>query len=99
MLLGSWRKLPDEEWGTRYLTYRELAGPLTELSYNSIKGDFRNIDLSEIKIILLEAVDRVLQVYPPDLSARTTESLTRLGVTVRTNTMVTENECQPKNTK
>jgi 1,4-alpha-glucan branching enzyme len=26
--LGSWRKKPDSEWGTRYLTYRELADEL-----------------------------------------------------------------------
>jgi len=25
---GSWRKIPDEQWGTRYLTYRELADVL-----------------------------------------------------------------------
>jgi 1,4-alpha-glucan branching enzyme len=26
--LGSWRKKPDEEWGSRYLTYREFADEL-----------------------------------------------------------------------
>ncbi|MEA2115205.1 MAG: 1,4-alpha-glucan branching protein GlgB [Thermodesulfobacteriota bacterium] len=26
--LGSWRKLPDEKWGSRYLSYRELADTL-----------------------------------------------------------------------
>lgn len=26
--LGSWRKVPDEKWGSRYLTYRELADEL-----------------------------------------------------------------------
>jgi 1,4-alpha-glucan branching enzyme len=41
MHLGSWRKVPDEEWGTRYLTYRELADELVpyvrEMGYTHIE--------------------------------------------------------------
>jgi len=39
--LGSWRKVPDEQWGTRYLSYRELAAELipyvSELGYTHIE--------------------------------------------------------------
>ena len=39
--LGSWRKLPDEKWGSRYLSYRELAETLIpyvlELGYTHIE--------------------------------------------------------------
>jgi 1,4-alpha-glucan branching enzyme len=39
--LGSWRKVPDEKWGWRYLTYRELAEELlpyvVELGYTHIE--------------------------------------------------------------
>ncbi len=39
--LGSWRKVPDEEWGSRYLTYRELADELIpyvkEMGYTHIE--------------------------------------------------------------
>jgi 1,4-alpha-glucan branching enzyme len=39
--LGSWRKLPDEKWGSRYLTYRELADTLIpyvlEMGYTHIE--------------------------------------------------------------
>lgn len=39
--LSSWRKVPDEEWGTRYLSYRELADELipyvVELGYTHIE--------------------------------------------------------------
>jgi 1,4-alpha-glucan branching enzyme len=39
--LGSWRKYPDEHWGARYLTYRELADELIpyvlELGYTHIE--------------------------------------------------------------
>ena len=39
--LGSWRKLPDEKWGSRYLSYRELAETLLpyvlEMGYTHIE--------------------------------------------------------------
>jgi 1,4-alpha-glucan branching enzyme len=39
--LGSWRKVSDEQWGTRYLSYRELAAELipyvVELGYTHIE--------------------------------------------------------------
>ncbi len=39
--LGSWRKLPDEQWGSRYLSYRELADTLIpyvlDLGYTHIE--------------------------------------------------------------
>jgi 1,4-alpha-glucan branching enzyme len=39
--LGSWRRVPDERWGTRYLTYRELADELipyvVEMGYTHIE--------------------------------------------------------------
>jgi len=38
----------------------ELAGSLAELAYRALKEDFRNIDTSEAKILLLEGMDRIL---------------------------------------
>ncbi len=39
--LGSWRKVPDEKWGSRYLTYRELADELipyvVEMGYTHLE--------------------------------------------------------------
>lgn len=39
--LGSWRKVPDEQWGMRYLSYRELAAQLipyvVEMGYTHIE--------------------------------------------------------------
>jgi NADH dehydrogenase len=70
----------------------ELAGAIAELAYRTLKEDFRNIDTSEATILLLEGMDRVLPPYDPDLSAKAAESLTRLGVTVRTKTLVTQIE-------
>jgi NADH dehydrogenase len=67
----------------------ELAGALAEISKNSLRGDFQNIDPSEARIILLEGLDRILPVYPTDLSEKARRSLERLGVEVRTGTRVT----------
>lgn len=70
----------------------ELAGSLAELAYSTLKNDFRNIDTSEAKILLLEGMDRILPPYPPELSAKAQASLERLGVTVQTNALVTNIE-------
>jgi NADH dehydrogenase len=68
----------------------ELAGAIAELAHKTLKHDFRNIDTSEAQIILLEGVDRVLPPYPPELSEKAMASLHKLGVTVRTKTLVTQ---------
>ena len=68
----------------------ELAGALGELAYNTLKNDFRNIDPTETKILLLEGTERMLPVYPPELSAKAEAALARLRVTVRTQTLVTD---------
>ncbi|MBD0343844.1 MAG: NAD(P)/FAD-dependent oxidoreductase, partial [Coleofasciculus sp. Co-bin14] len=70
----------------------ELAGALAELAHHTLKNDFRNINTSETKILLLEGVDRVLPPYPSELSAKAKASLERLGVTVQTNRLVTHIE-------
>lgn len=70
----------------------ELAGAIAELAFSTLKHDFRNIDTSEAKILLLEGLDRVLPPYPPDLSAHAQQSLEELGVIVKTKTLVTSIE-------
>jgi NADH dehydrogenase len=67
----------------------ELAGAIAELARNTLKQDFRNIDTTEARILLLEGLDRVLPPYPPELSAKAAEALENLGVTVCTKTLVT----------
>ena len=67
----------------------ELAGAIAELAYTTLKKDFRNIDTTETKILLLEGMDRILPPYAPELSAQAEASLQRLGVTIQTKTLVT----------
>lgn len=67
----------------------ELAGAIAELACNTLKADFRNIDTTETKILLIEGLDRILPPYPPELSEKAAQALARLGVTVQTKSMVT----------
>jgi NADH:ubiquinone reductase (H+-translocating) len=68
----------------------ELAGAIAELAFKTLKDDFRTIDVQQTQVLLLEGLDRVLPPYDTDLSAKTAASLQRLGVTIRTQTRVTQ---------
>jgi NADH dehydrogenase len=66
----------------------ELAGSFAELARTVLKRDFRRIDPSQARIILIEAAPVVLAHFPPDLSASAAKQLTDLGVQVRVSTKV-----------
>lgn len=71
-------------------TGAELAGALGEIAHDTLVHDFRDIDSTQTRIILVEGADRPLPAYPPKLSEAARRMLTRLGVTVRTGAMVTD---------
>ena len=71
-------------------TGAELAGALGEISNDTLKKDFHRIRPPDSRIVLVEALDRILTAYPPGLSAKAQRQLEKLGVTVRTRTMVVE---------
>ena len=84
-----------QEWLTFVIvgagpTGAELAGALGEIAHDTLRRDFRRIDPSEARIILVEGTDRVLPAYPQKLSAAAQKMLERLRVTVRTGAMVTD---------
>ncbi len=68
----------------------ELAGALGEIANDTLRGDFRRINPSEARIILVEGTDRVLPAYPPKLSEAAKKMLGRLTVAVRTGAVVTD---------
>ena len=70
----------------------ELAGTLAEISRHALAHEFRSIDPARTHILLLEGGPRVLPAYAEDLSRSAQEQLHRLGVEVRTSTMVTQIE-------
>ncbi len=67
----------------------EMAGAIAELSHSVVR-DFRCIDGSQNRILLLEGGPRVLPSFAEDLSARAQRDLADLGVEVHTDTMVTD---------
>lgn len=60
----------------------ELAGALAEIATQTMVRDFRRINPSSARVILVEGRDRVLPVYPPKLSTKAAQQLRRLGVEV-----------------
>jgi len=67
----------------------ELAGALGEISRQTIARDFRLIDPTKARVLLLEGGPRILSPFPESLSRRAEEALRRIGVEVRTNAVVT----------
>ncbi len=60
----------------------EMAGTLAEIARHSLKGEFRRFDPRNSRVVLVEASDRVLPPYAPDLSEKAHRQLEHLGVTV-----------------
>ena len=68
----------------------EMAGAIAELAKRSLAADFRRIDPSSTRVVLIEGGPRVLATMPEDLSGKAKKSLEALGVEVQLNTMVTD---------
>ncbi len=68
----------------------ELAGTLAEIARKSLPKNFRNIDPTKTRIVLVEAGPSVLSSYPEDLQRSAVSQLQRLGVEVRTNSPVSD---------
>ncbi len=67
----------------------ELAGALRQIAVKEIQKDYHHVDTSTARVMLVEANDRVLKSFHPDLSARALKDLEKLGVEVRFNSRVT----------
>lgn len=68
----------------------ELAGALREIATQTIPRDFRNIDTTLTRVILIQSADRVLPTMPETLSNRALKDLEKMGVEVRLKTRVTD---------
>lgn len=66
----------------------ELAGALMEIAVHALNREFHRIDPSGTRVVLVEGADRVLPVYPEDLSASARRQLEAMGVEVVTGEMV-----------
>lgn len=71
-------------------TGTELAGAVAEIARITLKKEFRRIDPTSARVVLVQSRDRVLNTFDPSLSAAAEKSLEKLGVTVRTDCRVIE---------
>ncbi|TNE85658.1 MAG: NAD(P)/FAD-dependent oxidoreductase [Deltaproteobacteria bacterium] len=68
----------------------ELAGAIAEIAMHTLKRDFRHVDTKRARVLLVEASDKVLGVYPENLRAKALRQLEELGVEVRLGRPVTD---------
>ncbi|HEY7721478.1 MAG TPA: NAD(P)/FAD-dependent oxidoreductase [Pedococcus sp.] len=61
----------------------EMAGQIAELSRRTLRRDFRRIDTSRARIILLDAAPQVLGAFGDHLGGKATEKLQQIGVEVQ----------------
>jgi NADH:ubiquinone reductase (H+-translocating) len=67
----------------------EMAGQLRELSRRALRRNYRMIDPVDTRVVLVEGVDRLVGTMGSYLSRMTARDLTRMGVEIHLNAMVT----------
>jgi NADH:ubiquinone reductase (H+-translocating) len=68
----------------------ELAGALAEIGRKSMEPDFPTLRLDDLSILLVEGGPRILPGFHPALSEKAAGALTRMGVTIKLNSPVSE---------
>src|SRR5438876_5312088 len=62
----------------------EMAGAIAEIARYTLAKDFRHIDPSQARVVLVESEPRVLAAFPEDLQTSARKKLVDLGVELRT---------------
>jgi NADH dehydrogenase, FAD-containing subunit len=68
----------------------EMAGAIAEIARHTLARDFRHIDPSSARVVLIESESQVLATFPEDLRTSATKQLQDLGVEVRTGVHATD---------
>lgn len=68
----------------------EMAGQISELAHRALVGEYRRIDPRDARIILLDGAPQVLPAFGGRLGEKAARRLEKIGVEVRTHTMVTD---------
>jgi len=68
----------------------ELAGSIGEMSRYTLSKFYRHIDPKLTRIFIVEAAERILGSFSPELSSKATRELEKLGVQVWTSSMVSD---------
>ena len=66
----------------------EMAGSIGGLAHKTLVSDFRNINPNEARIVLVEALPRILPAFHEQLANKARKALNRLGIEVRTSSPV-----------
>jgi NADH:ubiquinone reductase (H+-translocating) len=66
----------------------ELAGSFVELVNHVLVRDYPMLDISEARVVLVEASDKILAAFPAPLQANALQRLQKMGVEVRMKTAV-----------
>src|SRR5438128_6867775 len=90
-------KEPDPEKRRALLTFVmvgagptgvEMSGAIGGLAHKTLVTDFRHINPKEARIVLVEALPRILPAFDEGLANKARDALTRLGIEVRTSSPV-----------
>ena len=68
----------------------EMAGQIRELASHTLKGEFRNIDPTKARVILVDGAEHPLPPFGEELGIKTEEALAKLGVEMKMNAFVTD---------
>jgi|GEM_PF-109462 len=68
----------------------EMAGQIRELASHTLKGEFRNIDPTKARVILVDGAEHPLPPFGKKLGHKTEEALAKLGVEMKMNAFVTD---------
>lgn len=72
----------------------EMAGALSGLVRKTLPADFRHINTKEARILLAEALPKILAPFPESLAKKAYKVLKRQGVEIRTNAPVESIDCE-----
>ena len=68
----------------------EMAGAIAEIARHTLARDFRHIDPSSARVVLIESESQVLATFPEDLRTSAMKQLQDLGVEIRTGVRATD---------
>ena len=68
----------------------EMAGAIAEIARHTLARDFRHIDPSSARVVLIEGESQVLATFPEDLRTSAMKQLQDLGVEIRTGVHATD---------
>ncbi len=68
----------------------ELAGAIRDIASLYLREDYRHIDTTKTRVVLIEGGPHIMPSYPPDLQQKAVEQLQSLGVEIITGKTVTD---------